>query len=326
MSKLVTGLMFSTLAFAASTFYLSYQLGVEREKNLRPVNAASSSPPRTTATAAAAAGEQAGSSDLADAAEPGSDDPDDPDDRADPAQAAVARDRLARLHDPVTRAEQARQLIVLFREDWRAIAPHVGIAPGQLEAVLADLAERTMEGMEKRFECRLDPTCDAGALEKAPGMSLNDRIAATLGPARFARYQEYQEASDEHGTVFWMNQQLGHANAPSDATAARLVQALADHRRQFIREAEARGEKVEQESSGFISIHSAAVAGSSDENARRKESATAYARRSIEIASGLLNREQLAWFRDSADNHLYNYTERLRRAEIAESARGSGGR
>ena len=35
MSKLVTGLMFSTLAFAASTFYLSYQLGVEREKNLR---------------------------------------------------------------------------------------------------------------------------------------------------------------------------------------------------------------------------------------------------------------------------------------------------
>jgi hypothetical protein len=51
MSKLVTGLMFSTLAFAAATFYLSYQLGVEREKNLRLAGTPVALPLRAAAVA-----------------------------------------------------------------------------------------------------------------------------------------------------------------------------------------------------------------------------------------------------------------------------------
>jgi hypothetical protein len=245
--------------------------------------------------------------------------------RPDPGQLAVTRDRLAQLRDPAGRAEQARQLILLFREDWRTMAPHLGITSGELDGVLTDLVERTMQAMERRFECELDPSCDAEALRKAPGNSQEDRVAATLGPERYVRYREFQETFYERGAVFQMNQQLGARLALSDVTAERLVQALAEQRRQFDREAEARGEKVEAEVSTLL-VRSAAMPGSSDEYARRRESAAAYMRRSVELASGLLNREQLAWFKDAADNSLYNYTERLRRAGIAAAARESAGR
>jgi hypothetical protein len=137
MSKLVTGLMFSTLAFAASTFYLSYQLGVEREKNLRQADAPSSPPQR--AVADSPAGPVA----------PG---------------------------DPAIRAEQSRQLAQLLREDWRATAPQIGIAPEELDQVLARLAEQ--------------------ALNAAPGTPLDERIATALGPERHARYKEYRQSSD----------------------------------------------------------------------------------------------------------------------------------
>lgn len=321
MNKLVAGLMFSTLAFAASTFYLSYQLGVEREKNLKLAGAPAPLPRQATLELPSAPqpGAPVPASDVADtsATEPAK--------RRDPGQLAVTRDRLAQLHDPARRAEQSRQLVLLFREDWSSIAPHIGIAPGELDGVLADLAERTMQGMEQRFECELEPSCDAEALRKLPGMSQEDRVAAALGPVRYARFKEFQETFDERNLVAWMNQQLGTRLALTEANADRLVQMLAEQRRQFIRDAEARGEKVEAES-GFLTIRSAAAPGASDEYARRRESATAYVRRSIELVAGLLNREQLAWFRDAADNRLYSYTERLRRAEIAESARASSGR
>jgi hypothetical protein len=320
MSKLVTGLMFSTLAFAASTFYLSYQLGVEREKNLRPT---APTPPaqRTTGDATGPdAAEPATATDI-----PGAEAASDDSDRHDPAQTAVTRDRLEQLRNPVTRAEQAQQLAALFRADWRSIAPRIGMSPADMERMLADLTERTQVQMERRFECELDPACDAEALKSAPGMSLDDRIAAALGPERYPRYKRFQETSAENSTVHWLNEQLGAANALSDATADRLVQVLDEHRRQFVREAEARGEKVEAEA-GEVAIRSAAIAGAADQYARRRESATAYFRRMVELASGVLSHEQLAAFREMGERNLYGYTERMRRAEISDSARNSAGR
>jgi hypothetical protein len=123
MSKLVTGLMFSTLAFAASTFYLSYQLGVEREKNLR---VATPSPPS----------------------------------RADSAPAAA------------------------------------GIAPEELNQLLAQLARQARQAQQRWFECQREPTCDTRALSSAPDMSPDNWIAVALGPERYALYREHQASAD----------------------------------------------------------------------------------------------------------------------------------
>ena len=239
----------------------------------------------------------------------------------DPGQLAVSRRRLDELHDPVARAERAKAIASLLREEWVSIAPHVGLPLSELDRFVADMTERALRNLERQLQCELDPGCDRDAIRKAPGMSQDDSIAASLGPERYARFKAFQDSYRERNVVFLLNQQLPAASAVDDATAERLVQTLGAMRKQFFQNAEGMGEKVD----GQGQVFGSAPAGAYDEFAQRRQSAAEYARRELQIAAGILNAEQLAALKSQLDRDLFSFSDRMKNAEVAAAAKAAAG-
>ncbi|HTQ37024.1 MAG TPA: hypothetical protein VMH77_08310 [Steroidobacteraceae bacterium] len=244
----------------------------------------------------------------------------------DAQQEAVARYHLDQLHDPAARAAWKQSIALTLREDWQSMAPHLNLSAAELDQVIAELAEQKLQFERREARCRLDPACDDEALDflTAQEKAQDERIGALLGPARYASYKAYQESSQERSTVRYLNLQLPRADALSDATADSLVQALGEQRRQFFRDASSRGEEMHSEGD-FLAFGSAAITGAADESAQLRESATAYVKREIELASGILSPAQLAIFRDLLEYRLFSYTDQLQNAEVAHAAREAAG-
>ncbi|HTQ37025.1 MAG TPA: hypothetical protein VMH77_08315 [Steroidobacteraceae bacterium] len=307
----------TTLAFSAGTCHFLHQLRQEQQQDTAPATVPRVAPRRVSMPASAApamdpdvattpAHDRAGGTG-----------------KPDPGQIAGAQARLAQLRDPLMRATRARALAELFREQWRPMARELGLTAADIDRIAGVQADQALQYQERRAKCQVDPACgDNGAFEKAYRNAQEERYATNLGPETYARFKAYQESQNERNVVSMLNLLLPEDDALSDAATDRLVQILGEQRHQFARDAAARGEKA----AGFdFLVQSAAVAGSADEVARRKESAGAYANHAVELASSTLDSGQLARFREMMEDTLYDYDDYLQMSAVLQATRPATG-
>jgi hypothetical protein len=245
--------------------------------------------------------------------------------RRDVGSIAIARDRLARLADPQGRAAYTRKLADNARRELTDVAPYIGLSAAEVERIVGAMTDAALPREQRRLECQADPGCDTSTLEASAGTGYWEHFARHLDPAERDRLNSYLDSSDERFAAQQLRDGLP-AGALSDEKLERLVQVLAEERRQFVRDAQQAGAKVDQDGApAHFALLSAAAPGAADETVQRLDSATRYSARQVERASAVLDGATLSRFTESQELALQAYKRRLREKEVAATARRAAG-
>jgi len=237
-------------------------------------------------------------------------------------QRAVARYRLEQLRDPNGQArataENARQARFLLNE----IAPPTGFSKEDKERLIEATKAVLLEDERLTLECEADPDCDGSELELTIERRLEEEAAKVLDAEKFAHLKAYMDSWQERYQLQVLRDRLPPGNTLSDAKIAEVSLALADERRKFVTEAEARNEKVELIMDG---LRSAAIPGTAREHEKRVESATRFIARRYERAEQLLDGTELAEFKAWQERALAAYKSELEDQAISAAAQKAAG-
>lgn len=315
-----------TVALGASTVYYSRALKVEQQRVVSRVPSSRSvavdTPARHDAPVATTTEPVAVNSNPAVA--PKLDKPP----ARDPGDIAVARDRLQR-QNPQQEQEQLRQMVDATRAFLIPIASQVGISTQDVDRIVELLAKSGIQGERRLLECRADPACDPDALETSMEKEYLEKAARAVGQDKMDRIQAYADAELERMYVKSIRERTSVPGKLSDEAVNSLAMALAEERKRFVRDAASAGEKVQEiHGRGPVSglmLQSAAMPGASDEAERRIKSLTEYSKRLVDRATGVLDQEGLALFKDSMSATIESFSQQTRRSqkerEIAAEAR-----
>jgi hypothetical protein len=238
------------------------------------------------------------------------------------AERAVARYRLEQLRDPKVQARADAEIARQARDMLKDIAPPTGLSKEDMERLVEATQVALLEDERRTLECQADPGCDGSELEASIVKGLEEEAAKVLDAEKFARLKAYMDAWQERFFLQMLRDRLPPESTLSDAETEALSLALADERRKFVAEAEARDEKVELIAGG---LRSAAMPGTTRENDKRVESATRFIARRYERAEQLLDGAQLAEFKAWQERTLAAYKSELNEQAIAAAARKAAG-
>lgn len=293
MKRVVQALTVTTFALALSTAYLARAVKMERAQ-AAPVAAparvdlstASDSPPDLRGppekTSAAPAGD---------------------DMVASAGRLEALRARLARLDDPVARAQAAATTRTSLERTWQPIALSMQLPPHELDWLLGILVEQSLQNERRRLECQIDPGCDLRLLEASFRESRLQNLEITLSADQFRRYEAYVDAIPERTYLRELRTRLPSSAALGDAAAEGLAMALAEERRQFAAQVERQGKKV-QFSIFRVQEYEGDVAPNLLNGRSNQQMTDDYNERLGRRAAQILDRRQLAAFRKLQEEYL----------------------
>jgi hypothetical protein len=321
MSRAVTILSLTTVAFAASTLYLA------RELYLRDATAGTdtvAATPAGTSPFAASGGATRASreSPSASAATPApsrsaaANAPAPPPGAAakkdDPADGTrqFARQFLARFDDPIQHAGLLEEARIGIRRQYAPLKERLKLSDATFGQLVTILAEQTLQLQEQFSRCAVDPACDSS--RPSGNVAPDDRsqeLLALLGAEHLEALEQYRGSIGERDTVAQLRGRLPDASFLPEQQAEKLIRALADARKQFSEEASQRGQSVRGWGTQNGVLMYTDDSGSVDQYLAE---AAAYSQRLRKQAAAVLTPAQLAVFVQMQDELLAQMANYLR--------------
>jgi hypothetical protein len=234
-------------------------------------------------------------------------------------QAAFSRQQLARLADPVQRANLLTDSRASLRRQYARLREKLNLGDSAFEQLVSILAEKELQSQESYLRCATTAGCDTKEyFQKHPVDDRSQELLALLGADKVDELTKYQTSIAERDAVAQLRGRLTDANSIGDEQAERLALALADERERFQKETSARG----SEANGF-GTNLGMIFYSSDSNSaeQRLMEASQYSQRLRQRAAGVLSPAQLAAYNQMQDELLAQVATFLKPASTAHKQR-----
>jgi hypothetical protein len=325
-------LSFTTAVFAASTAYLAWQLqtrgdGPGTTPTLTSTEASFSASPEASGARSAASGVSGRLPAEAGAAAPVSTSTSvagtaagaaSKDELAD-MNIVFARQQLARLSDPVQRANLIVDTRASLRRQYARLREQLNLSDSSFEQLVSILAEKELQTQEIYLRCATTSGCDMKEnFNKNPVDDRSQELLALLGADKVDELTKYQTSIAERDSVAQLRGRLGDANAIGDEQAEELAVALADERERFQRETAARGSEANGWGTNLGMIF---YSGDSNSIEQRLVEASQYSQRLRERAAAVLTPAQLAAYNQMQDELLAQMATMLKPASTAHKQR-----
>ena len=324
-------LSFTTALFAASTAYLGWQLKA-REDDPRGASTFTRSPASLAGGADATGSPSVAYSDSTRAAGipaaavpastsaslPGTATGASKDPVAD-INTVFARQQLARLEDPVQRADLLTDARAGLRRQYARLREKLNLSDSAFEQLVSVLAEQALQSQEIYLRCATTPGCDVQEnYKRHPADDRSQELLALLGADKVDELTKYQASIAERDSVAQLRGRLTEANAIRDEQAETLAVALADERERYQRDTAARGSQTQGWGTNLGTIYYSADSNSVEQ---RLVEASQYSQRLRQRAAAVLSPAQLAAYNQMQDELLAMMATFLKPASTAHKQR-----